>query len=60
MPEPAEPVRIAVQTERPYEVVIGRGLLGDLVEQLRDTPVVALLHQPSITNTVEAVREELG
>jgi 3-dehydroquinate synthase len=54
-----EPVRIRVDTEQPYDVVVGRGLLGELVDFLRGTPVVALVHQPSITATVEAVREEL-
>ncbi|MFR9732231.1 3-dehydroquinate synthase [Saccharopolyspora sp. MS10] len=56
----SEPVRIRVESEQPYDVVVGRGLLGDLVELLRGTSVVALLHQPSITATVEAVREELA
>ncbi|MCA1281229.1 3-dehydroquinate synthase [Saccharopolyspora sp. 7B] len=55
-----EPVRIRVGSEQPYDVVVGRGLLGDLVELLSGTSVVALLHQPSITATVEAVREELA
>lgn len=55
-----EPVRIRVDAERAYDVVVGRGLLGELVEVLRETSVVALVHQPSITTTVEAVREELG
>ena len=41
-------------------MVLGRGLLGDLVELLHGTSVVALVHQPSITNTVESVREELA
>ena len=57
MPEPA---RIRVESERPYDVVLGRGLLGDLVELLHGTSVVALVHQPSITNTVDSVREELA
>ncbi|WP_344682243.1 3-dehydroquinate synthase [Saccharopolyspora taberi] len=55
-----EPVRIRVASQQPYDVVIGRGLLGELVEVLRDASVVALVHQPSITTTVDAVREELA
>lgn len=55
-----EPVRIRVDSGQPYDVVVGRGLLGELVDLVRDAPVVALVHQPSITATVEAVREELG
>ncbi|MEY8041699.1 3-dehydroquinate synthase [Saccharopolyspora cebuensis] len=55
-----EPVRIPVRGAQPYDVVVGRGLLGELVEFLRGTSSVALLHQPTITTTVEAVREELA
>ena len=55
-----EPVRITVASQQPYDVVIGRGLLGELVELLRDASTVALVHQPSITATVDTVREELA
>ncbi|MGW5644162.1 3-dehydroquinate synthase [Saccharopolyspora sp. NPDC003752] len=55
-----EPVRIRVASQQPYDVVVGRGLLGELVDFLRDASVVALVHQPTITNTVEAVRDELA
>ncbi|MCI2420184.1 3-dehydroquinate synthase [Saccharopolyspora sp. K220] len=55
-----EPVRIRVASQQPYDVVVGRGLLGELVDYLRDASVVALVHQPTITNTVEAVRDELA
>lgn len=54
-----EPVRIRVETAQPYDVMVGRGLLGELVDLVRDASTVALVHQPSITNTVETVREEL-
>jgi 3-dehydroquinate synthase len=56
----AEPVRIRVAAERPYDVVVGRGLLGDLVEALRGVGKVAIIHQPTLTETAEAVREELN
>ena len=56
----AEPVRIRVAAERPYEVLVGRGLLGDLVETLRGVDKVAIIHQPTLTETAEAVREELA
>jgi 3-dehydroquinate synthase len=56
----AEPVRIKVATERPYDVVVGRGLLGELVDVLRGTPTAAILHQPTLAATAEAVREELA
>jgi 3-dehydroquinate synthase len=55
----SEPARVRVSAERPYDVVIGRGLLDELVEVLRDASTVALVHQPTITTTVEAIREEL-
>ena len=55
-----EPVRIRVNAQQPYDVVVGRGLLGELVDFLRGASTVALVHQPTITATVEAVREELS
>ncbi len=55
-----EPVRIRVATEQPYDVVVGRGLLGELTDAVRDRSTVAIVHQPSITATAEAVRDELG
>ena len=54
----AEPVRIAVGAERPYQVVIGRGLLTDLTEAVRDASGVAIIHPPTLTQTAEAVRDE--
>ncbi|HEY8373845.1 MAG TPA: 3-dehydroquinate synthase [Pseudonocardiaceae bacterium] len=56
----SEPVRVRVAAERPYEVIIGRGLLGELVEVLHGAPTVAIVHQPTLTVTAEAVREELA
>lgn len=55
----SEPVRIRVDSAQPYDVTIGRGMLGELVELLHDASTVALVHQPTLTTTVEAVREEL-
>jgi 3-dehydroquinate synthase len=55
-----DPVRIPVKTDRPYEVLIGRGLLGELTETLRDASRVALIHPPTLTSTAEAIREELA
>jgi 3-dehydroquinate synthase len=54
-----EPVRVRVDGEQPYDVTVGRELRGELVEFLRGSPVVALVHQPTITETVEAMRAEL-
>jgi 3-dehydroquinate synthase len=55
-----DPVRIEVATERPYRVVVGRGLLGELVDALRGTPTVAIVHQPALATTAESVRAELA
>lgn len=55
-----EPARITVSAERPYDVIIGRGLLGDLVEHVRGASGVAIVHPPTLAATAEAVRAELG
>jgi 3-dehydroquinate synthase len=60
MSEPvmSEPVRIRVRTERPYDVLIGRGLLGELTEAVRGASGVAIVHPPTLVETAEAVRTE--
>ncbi|WP_116049224.1 3-dehydroquinate synthase [Amycolatopsis palatopharyngis] len=55
-----DPVRIEVATDRPYQVVVGRGLLGELTDTLRDASSVALIHPPTLTTTAEAIRAELA
>ncbi|KIQ17393.1 3-dehydroquinate synthase [Rhodococcus sp. Leaf7] len=55
-----EPVRIDVRTANPYPVIIGRGLLTELVEQLDGTRTVAIFHQPPLAETAEAVRAALA
>ncbi|WP_197321261.1 3-dehydroquinate synthase [Saccharomonospora sp. NB11] len=55
-----DPVRIAVRAAQPYDVVVGRGLLGDLTEAVRDASKVAIIHPPTLTTTAEAVRDELA
>ncbi|PRX46089.1 3-dehydroquinate synthase [Prauserella shujinwangii] len=55
-----EPVRIEVKTARPYEVLVGRGLLGELTEVVRDASTIAVFHPPTLTTTAEAVRAELA
>jgi 3-dehydroquinate synthase len=55
-----EPVRIHVATADPYDVVIGRGLLTDLVEAARGASRVAILYQPTLSQTAEAVRAALA
>ncbi len=55
----SEPVRIPVRTARTHDVVVGRGLLGELTESVRDASAIAILHPPTLTTTAEAVRSEL-
>ncbi len=55
-----EPVRIRVSAERPYDVMVGRGLLGDITETLAGASSVAILHQPSLGVTAEVVRGEFA
>jgi 3-dehydroquinate synthase len=54
----AEPTRIRVSAERPYDVVIGRGLLADLTNTVTGASAVAIVHQPTLAITAEVVREE--
>ncbi|NIJ11673.1 3-dehydroquinate synthase [Saccharomonospora amisosensis] len=55
-----DPVRIPVRTAQPYDVVVGRGLLGELAGTVRDASKVALIHPPTLITTAEAVRAELA
>ncbi|MGW0517237.1 3-dehydroquinate synthase [Crossiella sp. NPDC003009] len=55
-----EPVRIRVATDSPYDVIVGRGLLGELVETLRGVGKAAIVHQPTLAETAETVRAELA
>ena len=54
-----QPVRIRVATDRPYDVVIGKGLLDELVEAVKGSSKVAIIHQPTLAATAEATRDEL-
>ena len=52
--------RITVSTERPYVVVVGRGLLGELPTMLGpNVQRVAVIHPAALRTTAEAVREDL-
>ncbi|WP_130343061.1 3-dehydroquinate synthase [Herbihabitans rhizosphaerae] len=55
----AEPTRIRVSTAAPYDVVIGRGLLEELVRAVGDASKVAVIHTPTLGRTAEATRDEL-
>jgi 3-dehydroquinate synthase len=54
------PTRIRVGGEKPYDVVVGTGLLGELPGLLGDgVRRVAVIHPRALRATGEAVREDL-
>jgi 3-dehydroquinate synthase len=55
----SESVRIAVSAERPYEVVVGRGLLAEIASSVADRSKIVILHQPSLAPIAEVMRVEL-
>lgn len=55
-----EPVTVDVGTDPPYPVIIGTGLLGDLARILDGRHKVAILHQPVLAQTAEAIRNHLS
>ena len=55
-----EPVTVEVRTDPPYPVIIGTGLLGDLGRVLDGRHKVAILHQPTLAQTAEAIRAHLS
>ncbi len=60
----ADPTRIRVSGERAgvpsYEVVVGRGLLGELAPLLGAARSVAVIHPRALAATGEAVRDDLA
>ncbi len=54
------PVTVEVAVDPPYPVIIGTGLLGELVRLLDGRHKVAILHQPPLAQTAEAVRNASG
>ncbi|TPG31468.1 3-dehydroquinate synthase [Mycolicibacterium hodleri] len=55
-----EPVTVDVLVDRPYPVIIGTGLLEDLGRVLDGRHRVAILHQPVLNETAEAIRKHLS
>jgi 3-dehydroquinate synthase len=56
-----EPSRIQVGGERPYDVVVGHGLLGELPGLLGPSvETVAVIHPRALRATGEAVRDDLA
>src|SRR5271163_2156809 len=60
MTELPEPVTVQVAVDPPYPVVIGTGLLNELDQLLSGRHRVAILHQPVLTQTAEAIRAHLA
>ncbi|ORV15336.1 3-dehydroquinate synthase [Mycobacterium celatum] len=54
------PVTVQVAVDPAYPVVIGTGLLGELQELLAGRHRVAILHQPVLSATAEAIRKSLA
>src|SRR3954452_1822700 len=55
-----DPVTVDVLVDPPYPVIIGTGLLGELGRLLDGRHKVAILHQPVLTQTAEAIRNHLS
>jgi 3-dehydroquinate synthase len=56
----AAPVTVQVAVDPPYPVVIGTGLMNELEDLLADRHRVAILHQPVLAATAEAIRNHLA
>ena len=55
-----EPTRITVNAERPYDVVVGTGLLGELPAMLGpEAQRAAIIHPASLRATAEAIHADL-
>ena len=52
----AEPTTVTVQTDPPYPVIVGTGLLGDLADLVGNRNKVAILYQPTLGETAEVIR----
>jgi 3-dehydroquinate synthase len=53
-------VTVDVRVDPPYPVIIGRGLLAELQRLLAGRHRVAILHQPVLAQTAEAIRDSLS
>jgi 3-dehydroquinate synthase len=56
----SDPVTVEVKTDPPYPVIIGTGLMGELGGLLEGRHKVAILHQPVLAQTAEAIRDHLS
>ena len=55
-----DPVVVEVRAADPYPVVIGRGLLPEILEECTRSRTVAIFYQPPLSQTAEALREQLA
>ena len=53
------PTRIPVRGEKPYDVVVGHGLLGELAAVVERSRRVAVVHPAALRETAEVVRKDL-
>src|SRR6201993_3249345 len=60
MTDTTEPVTVRVAVDPPYPVVIGTGLLNEVDDLLSGRHRVAILHQPVLAQTAEAIRSLLA
>ncbi len=58
-PPMTAPARIRVATAQPYDVVVGRGLVGELLGAVGSSGTAAIIHQPTLADTAEVVRSAL-
>jgi 3-dehydroquinate synthase len=54
-----EPTRISVKGEKPYDVVVGHGLLGELAAMVAKSARVAVVHPAALRETADAIRADL-
>ena len=55
----ADPTVIDVRAEHDYQVVIGRGLLGELPKFVEGASKVAIVHTAALAASAEAIRDDL-
>ncbi len=60
MTDTTAPVTVQVAVDPPYPVVIGTGLSNELDELLSSRHRAAILHQPVLAETAEAIRSQLA
>ena len=53
-------MKVEVNVERPYDVVIGRGMLGDLQGMMTGADRVAIIHPEVLATTAETIRTDLA